>query len=169
MNSKLICPVCNYQEVEGNICPNCDADLSLIRMLQELPPVENLRPTIKVTGWQLGAALLLLVIGIGLGSLGSFIFVQSAVTVVAPHPIAVNSDRPTPPINDTAILVPQKPPEPITYTVKPGDHLSAITEKFCGEGISWQVVVNANPQLKGRENLIKVGEVFKIPNCQEGT
>ena len=61
-----------------------------------------------------------------------------------------------------------KPPEPMTYTVQPKDNKSAIAEKFCGKGTSWQVMVKANSQLKGREYYIDVGEVLKVPNCKEG-
>jgi hypothetical protein len=165
---KLICPVCNYPEVESNVCPNCDADVSLIRMLQELPPVENIRPLSKIRGWELGAAFVLLIMGIALGTLASFIFLPSRITVVAPDSITFDSDEPTLAANEPASL-PQTPPEPITYTVEPGDNLSNITEKMCGQGISWQIMVKANPQLQGRENLIRVGEVLKIPHCQEET
>lgn len=37
MNLKLTCPVCDRPQIEGNICPNCETDLSLVRMLIELP------------------------------------------------------------------------------------------------------------------------------------
>jgi nucleoid-associated protein YgaU len=52
------------------------------------------------------------------------------------------------------------------YTVKPGDNLSVLTEKFCGKGNSWQVMLKANPQLQSDPNLIDVGEVLKLPNCE---
>ncbi len=41
MSKKITCPVCDRKEIEENICPNCETDLSLIRMLLELPPVEK--------------------------------------------------------------------------------------------------------------------------------
>jgi hypothetical protein len=41
MTHLLNCPVCGYKEIEGNTCPNCDADLSLIRSLTELPALEK--------------------------------------------------------------------------------------------------------------------------------
>lgn len=40
MNHQLTCPVCDRSAIEINICPNCQTDLSLIRMLTELPPIE---------------------------------------------------------------------------------------------------------------------------------
>ncbi len=41
MNTKLSYPVCGYQELAGDICPNCDTDISLIRTLHDLLPIEK--------------------------------------------------------------------------------------------------------------------------------
>lgn len=41
MNTKLNCPVCGYQELAGDICPNCDTDISLIRTVHNLVPIEK--------------------------------------------------------------------------------------------------------------------------------
>lgn len=164
MSIKLNCPVCGYTDIEGNICPNCDTDLSLNRMLQELPRVET-RSQAKVAAWQLTAAGIILLIGMGLGAVGCFVFVQpqiltAAVTVPSPVVIITSSPKPTP-------LVAVKPAKPPTYIVKSGDNLSAIAEKFCGRGTSWEVMVKVNPQLKGREDDIDVGEILQLP-CKEG-
>ncbi len=158
MNLKLNCPVCSYQEVAGNTCPNCDTDLSVIRMLQELPSVETLLHPVKNTTFPLGIALLMLMIGICLGAGGSFIFQQPQlhISTVSSYPL------PKPTIANTPVVV-KTPPKPTTYTVKSGDYLSAIAEKLCGKGTSWEVMV----QVKGRENDIDVGEAIKIPNCKE--
>ena len=78
MTIKLNCPVCGYTEVEGDNCPNCDTDLSLIRMLQQLPAVET-SPSKLNSRWQFLTALLILLIGMGLGVLGSFMFIQPQV------------------------------------------------------------------------------------------
>ncbi|WP_066382481.1 MULTISPECIES: LysM peptidoglycan-binding domain-containing protein [unclassified Anabaena] len=159
MKINLNCPVCSYQGITGDICPNCDADLSLIRMLQELPQQQ----TRAVFSWKI--ILLMLLIGLGLGLGTSMIFSQPQLnTVVVSHPIPIERTKTTPPV----VVKPQPPPAPTTYTVKPGEHLSAIAEKFCGKNTSWQIMVKANPQLQGREDYINVGEVLKIPNCQEG-
>jgi hypothetical protein len=40
MSVKINCPVCDRSAIEINICPNCQTDLSLIRMLIELPTLE---------------------------------------------------------------------------------------------------------------------------------
>ncbi|MCC5627893.1 peptigoglycan-binding protein LysM [Nostoc sphaeroides CHAB 2801] len=116
MKIKLNCPVCDYQEIEGDTCPNCDTDLSVIRMLKELPQVQNPLRQLKITKWQLGVALLLLIIGIGLGVIGSFIFLQPQLPPVS-SPNQVNH----------APVTAKEPPKPITYTVKSGDHISAIS------------------------------------------
>jgi len=161
---KLNCPVCGYTEIENNSCPNCDTDLSLIRMLQQLPQMEKPHREAKVAGWQLAVTGVILLIGMGLGVLGNFLFLPPQIltaTVTSPSPVIIIRPSPT--------LAPIKPPAPTTYTVKSGDNLSAIAEKFCGKGTSWQVMVKANSQLKGQENYIDVGEVLKVPNCKEGT
>jgi hypothetical protein len=41
MNKKLSCPVCDRQEITESICPNCETDLSALRMLAELPLFSN--------------------------------------------------------------------------------------------------------------------------------
>ncbi|WP_375513025.1 LysM peptidoglycan-binding domain-containing protein [uncultured Nostoc sp.] len=162
MKIKLNCPVCDYQEIEGDTCPNCDTDLSVIRMLKELPQVENPLQQVKIAKWQLGVALLLLIIGIGLGVMGSFIFLQ-------PHSYTLTVSSPNPvlklPANHAPVTA-KEPAKPITYIVKSGDHLSAIAQKFCGEGTSWQVMVKANPRLKRREDYIDVWEVLRIPTAR---
>jgi nucleoid-associated protein YgaU len=166
MTIKLNCPVCGYTEVEGDNCPNCDTDLSLIRMLQQLPAVET-SPSKLNSRWQFLTALLILLIGMGLGVLGSFMFIQPQViteSVTTTNPVIIATPSPQTPIVPRVSFGPL---QPVTYTVKTGDNLSEIAEKLCGEETSWQVMVEANPQLKGREDYIDVGEVFEIPNCKE--
>jgi nucleoid-associated protein YgaU len=110
-----------------------------------------------------------LMIGIFLGVGGSLILQTTylhTLTVSPAQPVASNSPIPQPTITNPVLVV-KTHPKPTTYTVKAGDYLSAIAEKFCGQGTSWQVMVQTNPQLKGRENYINVGEVLKIPNCKE--
>ncbi|MEJ1931561.1 LysM peptidoglycan-binding domain-containing protein [Nostoc sp. NIES-2111] len=211
MNTQLNCPVCSYQNITGDTCPNCDADLRVIRMLQELPLVP------KPSVWPLRITLLLLIIGIGLGVATSWIFSQpqfNTVVVSNPSPVhqAINPPDPSPnlsrqllqrgephasllkPGNPPTQLAPQRTGSPkrrealisppsllgkgagglgltlasTTYTVQPGDNLSAIAQKLCGTETTWEVMLKANPQLQGKENHLKVGEVLKIPHCQEG-
>ncbi len=173
MKLELSCPVCAYTEISGNSCPKCNTDLSLIRLLTELPPsspqatmVEKPQLQQKFAGWQLVAALLILMMGIGLGATGSFLFLGRSQLLTnnidSPNPIASKSDRAAAP-SITQKTVSQKPTQ---YTVKLGDNLTGITEQFCGKGKSWQVMVKANPQLNTRPDLINVDEVLKLPNCE---
>jgi rubrerythrin len=54
MNTKLNCPVCGYQELAGEICPNCDTDTSIIRTLHNLLPIEKTTTKkIRVGLWEL--------------------------------------------------------------------------------------------------------------------
>ncbi|MEO1763242.1 MAG: LysM peptidoglycan-binding domain-containing protein [Cyanobacteria bacterium J06629_18] len=167
MTIKLNCPVCGYTEVEGNNCPNCDTDLTLIRMLQQLPAVEN-SPSKPDSRWQLLVAIMILLIGMGLGVFSSFLFMQPQIInaeVTTTKPVIVAT--PSPELTSIAPKIAFELSEPVTYTAKAGDNLSQIAEKFCGQGTSWQIMVKANPQLKNREDDIDVGEVFQIPKCKE--
>jgi LysM domain len=162
MKQELSCPVCAYTEITGNSCPNCDADLSVIRLLTELPLETQIQQ--KTDRWRLGAALLLLLLGIGLGVGGSWLFFQpsifSVTTIKPPISVAVKRDR------LVTLPIARKPQLP-QYTVKAGDNLSAIADRFCGKGKSWQVMLKANPQLNTRSDSIDIGEVLKLPNCEE--
>ena len=175
MTHLLNCPVCGYKEIEGNICPNCDADLSLIRSLTELPALEKaesaggVRRTPKVAIWQVGVALLILIFGIGLGTLGSFLFLQPQLIsnkITAP-PVAIKGESKIP----SAIA--QEPakrlgqPSQTYYKVKPGDSLSKIAERFYGDGTLWASLVKANPNIKGQEDFLDIGEPLIIPNREE--
>jgi hypothetical protein len=184
MTHLLNCPVCGYKEIASNTCPNCDTDISLLRSLAELPvsvpsaaatslsidtgdivSISSLR--FSRTGWQVGVALLILVLGIALGGSGSFFFLQRSqllTTTPSPPNSVTTQDETKPPIEITQD--PNAPKQPTQYTVKPGDNLTVITEKSCGKNKPWQLMVKANPQLKSRPNYIKVGEVLNPPNCE---
>jgi hypothetical protein len=63
MSTKITCPVCDRSELEINICPNCQTDLALLRMLTELPalaPIETSfqLPKLAVIGILIGFILL---------------------------------------------------------------------------------------------------------------
>jgi LysM domain len=166
MNIKLNCPVCGYKEIVGDICPNCDTDVSLMRILEELPPTVTPRPK-KVTRWQLLIAAMILLIGMGLGTGGCWFWLQPhfIVAVNSPNPVVVVQGRwEDPNISSKQTLV---APQLGTYQVQSGEYLSVLAEKFCGKGTSWKVIVGANPQLEGRENHLEVGEKLYIPDCKE--
>lgn len=185
MTHLLNCPVCGYKEIAGNTCPNCDTDISLLRSLAELPvsvssaattslPIDtttdipsNSSRRFSRIGWQMGVALLILILGIALGATGSFFFLQPSqlLTTVAkpPSSITTQGEAKTPTAITQAPIAPKKPTQ---YIVKPGDNLTVITEKSCGKNKPWQLTIEANPQLKSRPNYINVGEVLNLPNCE---
>lgn len=187
MNIKLTCPVCGYREIEGNSCPNCDTNLSLIRSLSELPssslPVANQSNFIpkppRVMTWQLGLAGIILLIGIGIGALGNVMFMQPQFLsniLSRSNSVTLSHKTSSPPNSTTSPADSSRSSggdagtdqEETEYKIQQGDSLSKIAERFCGKGSSWQLMVEANPQLEGRENIIDVGEVVKVPTCKEG-
>ena len=64
-------------------------------------------------------------------------------------------------------LAPAKPaaPEAKTYTVQPGDTLSKIAKQFYGNANAYMKIFEANKDQLNDPNLIKVGQVLKIPNA----
>ncbi|MBN1567075.1 MAG: LysM peptidoglycan-binding domain-containing protein [Acidobacteria bacterium] len=64
-------------------------------------------------------------------------------------------------------LAPPKPAEPEvkTYTVQSGDTLSKIAKQFYGNANTYMKIFEANKDQLKDPNLIKVGQVLKIPNA----
>lgn len=58
MSHKISCPVCDRSAIEINICPNCQTDLALIRMLSELPAVESSKSKFQWLKWSIGILVL---------------------------------------------------------------------------------------------------------------
>ncbi len=52
---------------------------------------------------------------------------------------------------------------PETYTVKAGDTLTAIAEKYFGPGASYDKIFEANKDILDSPDDIKVGQELKIP------
>lgn len=173
MKTYLTCPVCDRPEIEGDICPNCETDLSLIRKLTELPsaPVATLLPpkSPAIASWvPIGVAILILLLGIGLGAAGNSFYVQQQDAAVATV---------SPPVETSAL--PSEISQPLSelkipptcsgfyYTVRRGDSLSRVASQLYGDGNLWPQIVSANPQLQGRENSLEIGEVFLVPNLEE--
>jgi len=50
-----------------------------------------------------------------------------------------------------------------TYTVAKGDSLSKIAKKFYGNASKWKVIFEANGDQLSNPDLIKPGQVLKIP------
>ncbi|MGK7874385.1 MAG: peptidoglycan-binding protein [Xenococcaceae cyanobacterium] len=180
MKKTLNCPVCGYPEVKGDICPNCDTDLSLVRMLAELPPV--IAPVATPISrqqsravWWLGS-LAILVLGIGLWAADNALL---SVSLRQPIPSPVISSNPSPPTAQSSSQ-PSLPPtnndsppsqpkdiDGFRYTVRRGDSLSVIAWHLYGDRNLWPIIVKANPSLEGRENFLRIGEVLVVPNREE--
>lgn len=56
------------------------------------------------------------------------------------------------------------PPEPRTYTVVSGDTLSKMAKQFYGDANKYMKIFDANKDQLKDPNLIKVGQVLKIPD-----
>ncbi|MEI6445703.1 MAG: LysM peptidoglycan-binding domain-containing protein [Nostocales cyanobacterium ELA583] len=157
--TKIDCPVCGYEGIQTNTCPNCDTDIYLIRSLEELPPPRK--------SWTTSIATLMLMIGITIGVAGSFFAMQTAIyTATVPKSTVTTSSNPTPQV--IAPVVPKPAPPLATYTVKSGDTLSSIAKKFCTKSNDWQLIVSVNSELQKKENQIKVDQVLKIPSSCKG-
>lgn len=167
MNAKLTCPVCDRPEIEGEICPNCETDLSLIRMLLELPPAslaiakpDSSEQKVTAPWFTPALVLLILFLGIALGVAGNVLstsFSQNS----ASTPTAIVVSNPV-----TALLPPCRTGD--LYTVKSEDTLSIIAERFYGDFKSYPLIAEANPILQERDNfLVRRGEVLFIPNREE--
>ncbi len=57
MSTEINCPVCDRSAIEINICPNCQTDLSLIRMLSELPEASSTKDSSPWLIWSIGIFL----------------------------------------------------------------------------------------------------------------
>ena len=57
-------------------------------------------------------------------------------------------------------------PEPDqTYTVQKGDTLSKIAKQFLGDANKWNIIFQANKNLITNPDLIKPGQILKIPKA----
>jgi nucleoid-associated protein YgaU len=57
-----------------------------------------------------------------------------------------------------------EPPPPVTYTVKKGDTLSKIAKTHLGSANKWKLIWEANQDQIKNPDLIKPGQVLKIPS-----
>lgn len=79
--------------------------------------------------------------------------VQSGGSTTAPAPA---------PAGDAPLA---KPVAPRTYTVAAGDSLSKIAKKFYGDSNKWKRIFDANRDILKNPDLIKPGQVLKIPDA----
>ncbi len=168
---KLTCPVCERSQIETNTCPNCETDLSTYRMLAQLPvetviEVKESKRIIPI--WlPVGVAILFLLLGIGLGVAGNSVIARHTPT----SSTASNSIPET--VSSTVAENPQgveksesKSCGGFNYVVRKGDSLSFIASRFYGDSNFLSQIIDANPELKGRESSIEIGELLLVPNLE---
>ena len=186
-NQKTIsCPVCGHPEVNQNQCRNCETDLSVYRMLVELPPTETTVTKTKTIAWRWVAVSMLLVLFVGI--ITPFLFGYGRQLLISQLNAQVSQRQEEITAKLSSIsqqqqeisamldevarqqdLISTLQPETdgcggFYYTVQPEDSLAAIGRRFYGEGGGMDLILNRNPQLKGRSSLLQVGEVLFIPN-----
>ncbi|OIP73237.1 MAG: hypothetical protein AUK48_10380 [Oscillatoriales cyanobacterium CG2_30_44_21] len=175
---KLNCPVCGYQDIQKNICPNCDTDVSLLRSLLELPilqtvndaVIENIQNVPKKS--KLPKIWLLVLLGIAIGfAIGGWTGYSMFQSVIGdritnnPNPSLVNK----PEIVATIKATPKTQPiSTKSYIVQSGDSLEDLAQKLCGNSEKWRDFVIANPSLIGRESVLDVREKLIIPQSCKG-
>lgn len=179
MTLSLHCPVCGYQEVPGDICPNCDTDLSTLRLLLTLPETPTVPPPTTLSKWR--TVLIVLFIALISTLMGaSLAFTLGRIPEVSqasdPLPTATPTgipETPVPIVEPTAIAVLPVDRDPVAselpdesdsddpqlvyvlYRVESGDTLGGIASRH---GIPIEEMTRINPQLQGREDQILVGE-----------
>ena len=174
---RLNCPVCSYQDLQKNICPNCDTDVSLLRSLLELPilqaandtTIENIQNVPKESNFPKVWLLVLLGIAIGfaIGGWTGYSMFQSVIgdrITNNPSPSLVNK----PEILATVKATPKIQSIPTeSYIVQSGDSLEDLAQKLCGNGEKWRDFVVVNSSLIGKEGNLEIGEKLNIPqNCK---
>lgn len=83
--------------------------------------------------------------------------VQSGATTSAPAPAKPDFSNVEAGVVSTAAAAAQ------TYTVVAGDNLSKIAKRFYGNANHWHAIFEANRDQISNPDLIRVGQVLKIP------
>jgi hypothetical protein len=162
MSINLTCPVCDRPDIEGDICPNCETNLSTFRLLAELPIVEPkkaLGSTMKI--WLLSGILVVFVLGMSLGATGGSLLSKRPLPPTATSiPGSMTTNIPAKSTQATSLnpCVRQ-----FYYTVQQGDSLSRIARQFYGDRQKLKLIIQHNHQLKGRENDIDLHEKLLMP------
>jgi len=128
-------------------------------MLMDLPVVAAQPPQKSRVRWQAGVAVLLILLGIGVGCAGNTIVSLSSPDAAKTAAIASRVAPPQPAIQQTC--------GGFYYTVRPGDGLYNLAWQFYGNSALWQKIIEINSQLKERPDNLQVDEVILIPNREE--
>jgi phage tail protein X len=172
MTEKLSCPVCDNPNVDSNNCPNCETDLSLIRMLMELPsaePMTQAKPVASLWWARIGIAVALLIIGISVGTVGNSLLTQQWAfkdqSQLAIKPNTVNPGQSKPKIVTSSLS--KNGCTGFHYTVRAGDTLSQLAESFYGDATEMLLIIQANPKLTQNPEFLAISTKLLIPNQGE--
>ena len=152
MTTKINCPVCGRTEVTADSCPNCETDLTILKMLAELPVVSQAK-SINIPLAILLTSLLLFAVF----ALGTTVNTNKQAIVVNTPTVAAS-----PPLQATKTLPPCI--QGFYYKVRSGDSLSMLAKRFYGQIPLYSLIVKANPSLIKREDSLEIGEILLIPN-----
>lgn len=166
MSINLTCPVCDRPDVEGDICPNCETNLSTFRILTELPIVEPrvfFGSTMKI--WLLSGILAAFVLGMSLGATGGSLLSKQ------PLPPTATSIPGSTNTNIQAKSTQAKSLNPCVtqfyYTVQQGDSLARIARRFYGDRQKLQLIMQHNPRQTVKENDINLHEKLLMPKIYQ--
>ncbi len=166
MSINLTCPVCDRPDVEGDICPNCETNLSSFRLLTELPIVEPKKPlgsTMKI--WLLSGILAAFVLGMSLGATGG--------SLLSKQPLPPTATA-IPGSTNTNIQAKSKQAKLLSscvtqfyYTVQQGDSLAKIARQFYGDRQKLQLIMQYNSRPTVKENDINLHEKLLMPKIYQ--
>ncbi len=157
--NQLNCPVCDRSAIVSDICPNCETNLSTLRLLAELPPISSpptLSSTVKI--WLCSTMLVIFLLGISLGATGSSLFFQQSSLLAISTNRSVNKA-----IAKSIVTAPDPCLHHVYYRVRQGDSLSKIARQFYDNSDSSQLIAQSNSQLHGRENDLDLDEKLLLP------
>lgn len=186
VTQSLSCPVCGNPDVQKSKCSNCGTDLSVYRMLAELPPQEaKAVANQKVSRRWIAVTLgLVLVIGITnpfLWGYGRELLISQLNTQVAERQQEITGklSRISQQQQELSEMLEEVAREQdlistlqgdiegcggFYYTIERGDTLTGIANRFYGDRGNLELITNNNSQLEGRLSQLEVGEVIFIPN-----
>lgn len=165
MSEKLTCPVCDRTDIETNICPNCETDLSTIRLLKELPEIEQ-KENPKLQNLLIIPLVSFLIIGLLVGSFTGY-FISKNNFNKSLQAINQENNKPVKIVESKRITKPElNCSGGFNYQVKSGDSLYILGLRFYGSANGWQLIFQGNPSLNDPKNL-QIGQILLIPNLPE--
>jgi LysM domain len=160
--TKITCPVCDRPEVETNLCPNCETDLSSFKILLELPTSISVNKSKFFTkALPSLLAIAILIIGIIVGYVSHDLMSESDLFTA----ISLEQQNLKNPAKISKIK--SHCEDVFYYKVQKEDYLWLIAERIYGNGNFYPVITQANSSLRQRQNNLIVGEILIIPNLKD--